>query len=339
MSTRDPVPLEVVPSGQPAGDDRVAEVHPIGRISGRPKPVQKIGLDSGPAAKVNVSGMGHDWGRLLPTWKQYLKVMGFSEGTIGLRGYWMGRLARAFPGGPGTVTFDDLVEWLADHDWAPQTRRAVYSSIRVFWTWMQETGRATTSPAQGLPRVRTPRPRPRPAPEADFRFALAIADRRVRLAIMLAGYCGLRRGEIARARREDMEPDLLGWTLRVKGKGGHVRVVPLPDEVASEILRVESGWLFPSTRPQDAGRPISARWLGKLVARHLPGNLTTHTLRHRCGTVAYAGTKDIRAVQELLGHSKPEITQMYVEVADAEVRAAMLAAVSAAHVVSSPAVA
>ena len=101
----------------------------------------------------------------------------YGDGTIGLRCYWMGRVARAFPEGPDAVTFDLLVAWLAEHQWAPQTRRAVYASVRGFWAWMVETGRCSTSPAVSLPRVRTPRPRPRPAPEADFRFALAIADR------------------------------------------------------------------------------------------------------------------------------------------------------------------
>lgn len=226
------------------------------------------------------------------------------------------------------MTEDALIEWLSAHNWAPQTRRVVYASLRTFWDWMVETGRADRSPARRLPRVRTPRPRPRPAPEADFRFALTIPDRRTRLAIMLAGYCGLRRGEIARARREDMEPDLVGYSLRVVGKGGHVRLVPLPDEIVGEIRRVESGWLFPSSRPQDEGRPISAAWLGKIVARELPRDLTAHNLRHRCGTVAYAKTKDLRAVQELLGHSKPEITAMYTAVSDESVRAAMQAAVA-----------
>jgi integrase len=328
--TQDSVPVTLVTRSRAPAPDQVGEVRPIGstdaRIARFPvRPATGSNVDN-----VKISIMGHDeWRQLLALWRQYLTVMGLADGTIGLRCYWMGRVARAFPDGPGSVTFDALVGWLAGHSWRPQTRRAVYASVRGFWCWMVETGRAVESPAHGLPRVRTPRPRPRPAPEADFRFALAIADRRVRLAIMLAGYCGLRRGEIAKVRREDMEQDLLGWTLRVAGKGGHVRLVPLPTEVSAEILRVESGWLFTSSRPQDAGKPISAGWLGKLVTRALPGDLTTHTLRHRCGTVAYASTKDIRAVQELLGHSKPEITQMYTAVADADVRAAMQSTVTA----------
>lgn len=51
-----------------------------------------------------------------------------------------------------------------------------------------------------------------------------------------------------------------------------------------------------------------------------------HTLRHRCATVAYAKTRDLRAVQELLGHAKPETTAIYTAVPDDAVRDAMRAA-------------
>lgn len=257
-----------------------------------------------------------------------MRVMAYSEGTIGVRQYWIRRLARNFPAGPDSVTFDELVVWLAAHEWKPTTRRVCNTSIRQFWAWMIETERTTSSPAAKLPRVKMPRPKPRPAPESDFHLALSISDRRARLAIMLAGYCGMRRFEIAKARREDMVEDLIGYSLRIVGKGSHERIVPLPDEIVAEIKRVESGWLFPSTRASDGGRPISPWWLGKIVTRNLPGDLTTHTLRHRFGSVAYNRTKDLRAVQELLGHAKPETTAIYTEVSPQTLRDVMQAAVA-----------
>ena len=51
-----------------------------------------------------------------------------------------------------------------------------------------------------------------------------------------------------------------------------------------------------------------------------------HSLRHRSGTRAYAVSKDIRAVQELLGHAKPETTAMYTQVPADDIRAAMMGA-------------
>ncbi len=260
------------------------------------------------------------WKVALPKWEMYLRSVGAPEATISLRIYHGQRLARAFPDGHQSVTFDALVEWLAGQQWSPNTRRSYRSSLRALWSWLMATGHAKGSPAHLLPPVRVPRARPRPAPEDAYRFALSIADRRARLAIMLAGMCGLRRGEIARARREDMEADLIGWVLRVKGKGGHVRLVPLPDEVVTEVERVESGWLFPSSH----GGHLTPHHLGKIVSANLPGDLTTHTLRHRCATVAYAGSRDLRAVQELLGHAKPETTAAYTAVPDDAVRRAML---------------
>lgn len=256
---------------------------------------------------------------MIPAWEKYLRAMGAPDTTIGQRTYHLKRLAADFPGGPGRVDFESLVEWLAAHRWAPNTRKAYRSSLRAFWSWLMATGRASESPAHQLPPVRIPRAKPRPAPEDAYRTSLRISDDRARLAIMLAGMCGLRRGEIAKAQREHLERDLVGWSLRVTGKGGHVRLVPMPDALADEIHRRDPGWLFPSTH----GGHLTPHHLGKIISANLPGDLTTHTLRHRCATVAYAGSRDLRAVQELLGHAKPETTATYTAVPDESVRRAM----------------
>lgn len=189
------------------------------------------------------------------------------------------------------------------------------------------------SPAHALPEVRVPRGRPRPTPEAVYRETMRHDDPLVRLAVMLGGACGLRRAEIAGARREDLEEDLDGWCLRVQGKGGHVRLVPLPALVSREILSRPPGWLFPS--PYDGHYTPAA--LGKRVRRALgeaadelgltPGRAyTTHTLRHRAGTVTLRRSGNLRVVQEFLGHAKPETTAIYTEVSGAELRAAVEAA-------------
>jgi integrase/recombinase XerC len=253
-----------------------------------------------------------------------MRTAGLPATTVRQRTYHLGRVARELGGTPATVSVEALTAWLAGKDWKPNTRRSYRASLRAFYGWGLAAGRVTSSPAHLLPPVRVPRSRPRPTPEVAFRFAMRSADPRARLAIMLAGVCGLRRGELARARRDDLEEDLTGWSLRVVGKGGHVRMVPVPDELALEIRSRAAGWLFPSPH----GGHLTPHHLGKLVSRHLPDGLTTHTLRHRCGTVAYAETKDLLAVQTLLGHAKPETTAIYVEVPMDSVRDAMRGALS-----------
>lgn len=243
---------------------------------------------------------------------------GLPATTIALRRYHLGRVSDGLGRRtPATVTVTDLEAWLARQSWAPNTRRSYRSSLRAFYSWAMAAGEVTTSPAHLLPPVKVPRAVPRPTPELLFRAAVKAADDRERLGLMLAGVCGLRRGEMARARREDLEEDLVGHSLRVVGKGGHVRLVPVPAELASFVASRPPGWLFPSPH----GGHLTPHHLGKVVSATLPEGWTTHTLRHRCGTRAYAATKDLLEVQTLLGHAKPETTAIYVAVPMTGVRA------------------
>lgn len=262
------------------------------------------------------------WGSLLTAWAEWMRAGRTSPETVKLRVYHLTRLAESFDS-PEAVTTDELVAWLAAHNWKPNTARSYRASYRAFWAWLVKTGRWTgVSPAHEVPSVKVPRAKARPTPEDAFRQAMRASDPRARLAIALAGVCGLRRGEVARLRREDMEPDLAGWSLRVVGKGGHVRLVPLTDELVGMIRARRPGWLFPAP----GGGHLTPAHLAKIVSRELPDGFTMHTLRHRCGTLAYAATKDIRAVQELLGHAKPETTAIYTAASDTSIRAAMMGA-------------
>lgn len=85
---------------------------------------------------------------------------------------------------------------------------------------------------------------------------------------------------------------------------------------------IADGYLFPGT---DDGH-LSPRWVGKLMARALPDHWTAHTLRHRFATRAYRGSRNLRAVQLLLGHSSVATTERYTAVDDDEIRAAMMSA-------------
>lgn len=263
------------------------------------------------------------WSAEIAAWTMHLRASATSESTIAIRGYQLSRAAVLAPC-PRQVTGEQLVQWLGVRPWKPNTKRAYRATLRGFYGWGVMTSRFEVNPAVSLPRVKVPRARPRPAPEDVFWTAVAQADGWVRLALLLGGVCGLRRGEIACAQREDVTPTLLGPALCVVGKGGHERHVPLPPLVAEAIARCGPGWLFPS--PARPGEHLTPAHLSKVVSSHLPGDLTTHSLRHRCGTVAYGRTHDLRAVQELLGHAKPETTAIYTEVPGSAIRSAVDAA-------------
>lgn len=251
-------------------------------------------------------------------WAAQLRAAGKPETTIGLRTYQVGRVSRMLPCHLLEVTGTQLVELLGGMAWSPATKRSYRAALRTFYAWAIRQGYLSVSPADELDPVRVPRGLPRPTQDEAYETALRNADDRERRALRLGAECGLRRFEIAQVRGDDVFEDLLGWSLRIKGKGGTVRDVWIADDLARELVALGPSWVFPS--PHRSGH-LTPGHVGVLVSRLLPDGYSTHSLRHRAGTKGYAGTKDIRAVQEFLGHAKLDTTMIYTLVGADAVRA------------------
>lgn len=264
------------------------------------------------------------WDTALHTFEVALRAAGRRETTIGTRLRHVRQMARALPRtAPAEVSADQLLEWAAARDWAPETRHSYYVSIRAFYAAL----RIDPSPADALPTISRPVPPPRPTPERVYRDALAAADERTRAILVLAGAAGLRRGEIVRVNIADLSDDGDAPLLLVRAKGGHDRLIPVTAEIAG-LIRTrcaadpDGGWAFPS---RDGGH-IRPRWASKLAARVLPPGWSLHSLRHRFATTAYGADRDLLAVQRLLGHSSVATTQRYTAPPDDAMRRALDAA-------------
>lgn len=248
------------------------------------------------------------------------RIAGLSENTIQQRRWQLGHV-EAELGHLLDLDAGTLLEWYGDQAWAANTRRAYRGSLRAFYAFAQREGLRADDPAAKLPRVKVPRAIPRPTPEFVLNEALRrCANPHAYLALRLAAGVGLRRGELAAIHSDDLVEDLTGTSLIVHGKGGKERIVPLTPELADLLRSRPVGWAFPSPSPRCAGRPMTPGYLGKLVAEALPGVWTCHTLRHRCASLAYQESKDLRTVQELLGHASPVTTQIYTQVPDEALR-------------------
>lgn len=262
----------------------------------------------------------------LTTWGHWMKAADRAPGTIELRHWHVRNVLRGLGAShrPWDVTVDELVGWLAEQDWKSSTRRSYYSSLRGFYGWARDRGLVETSPAHALPSVKPTRTRASPIPEDDYERAYVTApSTKILIATLLAGDCGLRRFEIAKARVDDVRRDLLGWHINVVGKGGHERDVPLPDDLALLILDQPAGWLFPSPAPGHEGKHVTPGCMGKWIRKNLPRRFATHSLRHRAATVALEETLDIRAVQDMLGHASVATTELYTHVDNRRVKAAV----------------
>lgn len=118
--------------------------------------------------------------------------------------------------------------------------------------------------------------------------------------------------------------DLESQSLRVTGKGGKVRLVPLIDAVRKAIELYVSLCPYrpeadePLFRGVKGGvlspRIIQLRMESLRSAFQLPPSATPHALRHSFATHLLARGGDLRAIQELLGHASLSTTQIYTAV-------------------------
>lgn len=265
--------------------------------------------------------MSSVWSVALSGYTTAMRAAGRAPTTIRLHHHYLGLLADRYRS-PWTVTTAQLLDYLAVEHWAPETRKSARSVVRVFYRWGQGAGHIVTDPAVLLPSIRVPAGVPRPAPEHLVRQLVRHAEPRVGFMAMLAAYAGLRASEISRVHGLDLDLGLTGAALTVTGKGGRVRSVPIVNEGLLERLEALGDcWAFPN----GLGSHLSPGHVCKLLSRAMPDGWTAHKLRHRMATRAYAGTRDLLAVQQLLGHSRPETTQRYVLLPDDATRAAVLA--------------
>lgn len=264
------------------------------------------------------------WCAAIEGWTDWYVAGGAPRTTVELRQYQLGRLAKSFPDrDPWTLTSDELARWMAGHQWARETLRSYRAALRTFYGWAHANGLIENDPARLLRKVPATIGIPRPADECTITVALEHADERVWLMLMLGSRHGMRRGEIARVHTKDLRVDGPDWSLIVHGKGGKDRQIPLWREVAVVIRDSRTGWVFPN----GLGGHLSPAHLGKLVRRAMEGEATAHQLRHRFATRTYQATRDIRAVQELLGHASVATTQRYTKVADDALRSVLMAAI------------
>ena len=256
------------------------------------------------------------WAEPLEGYRFALLGSGRSIATTTLRVDYMRRFARAMRVGPWDVTTADILEWSAVNSWARDTRRSALASVRGFYGWAKTEGHPMRMDVEKIPTIRASSPAPRPADDLAIRRAMRSEDPRVRLAVRLAAFLGLRRAEVARVRVSDVVEDLLGFSLIVHGKGGKPRTIPITADLAQEIRDQGPGYVFTGA---DHGH-LSPAWIGTLVGRELPSGVTMHSLRHRFATAAYERTGDLVGVQRVLGHTSPQTTLRYLAIADASLR-------------------
>ncbi|WP_182406064.1 tyrosine recombinase XerC [Psychrobacter sp. GP33] len=208
------------------------------------------------------------------------------------------------------------------------------SAIRHFYGWLIEEGLARINPATGYQLKRSPRPLPsiadidlltqlldQPTPVTPAQARLWLRDKAM---FELLYSSGLRVGELVALDVNDV--DISELRVRVTGKGNKTRIVPLGTKAATAITRylphrhlwVEhlDNALFISEKlgTRLSTRAVQQRLKIAAARAGIAQNMTPHLLRHCFASHLLSGSGDLRAVQEMLGHSDISTTQIYTHV-------------------------
>jgi site-specific recombinase XerD len=222
---------------------------------------------------------------------------------------------------------------------APTTVARKLAALRSFFRALREHGQVDQNPgdlvpspkkAQKLPRVLKADEMARLLDRIPTSTPLELRDRAL---FELAYACGLRAEEIVNLDVESVRFD--SEELRIEGKGSKTRIVPVGEAALGAVSRyLERGRPVLADNPDvralflsKSGRRLSTsdvrrRLRGWTRLIGLQGGASPHALRHSFATHLLEGGADLRAIQEMLGHSTISTTQIYTRVESARLRTA-----------------
>ncbi|HUA04235.1 MAG TPA: tyrosine recombinase [Solirubrobacteraceae bacterium] len=231
---------------------------------------------------------------------------------------------------------------LSERGVAPATIARRLAALRGLFRVQMELGAREDNPAELLssPKKAQRLPRVLKAPEVaallDSIPAATPLDLRDRALFELAYACGLRAEELVNLDVDSIDFD--SETVRVEGKGGKTRLVPVGEHARQALERylARSRPALAGERASDpalflskSGRRLSTSdirrrltgWARRAMARSPAlARAHPHALRHSFATHLLDGGADLRAIQELLGHATISTTQVYTRVESARLR-------------------
>lgn len=251
---------------------------------------------------------------------------------------------------PGEMQVRSLRRYLAtlsEQGQAPTTVARKLAGIRALFRVLVALGQRDDNPADLLSAPKRPQRLPHVLKQREVATLLdripatTPLEQRDRALFELAYAAGLRAEELVSLDVGSVDFD--AETVRVEGKGGKTRLVPVGEHALAQLSRYlerarptllapapgagQEPALFISKSGRRLGTSDVRRRLrawARAAAGHAPGLTGTHphALRHSFATHLLEGGADLRAIQELLGHSNISTTQVYTRVESARLRSA-----------------
>ncbi len=231
-----------------------------------------------------------------------------------------------------TGDLQGYLAWRSQQQRSPRSTARFLSCVRGFFRYQVREGRLSVDPSLDVDSPKLGRPLPKSLSEAEVEALLAAPDLeqaiefRDRTMLELLYACGLRVSELV-----GLQVSQLGMNqgvVRIIGKGGKERLVPVGEEALGWLQRYLAGSrrelldnrpseaVFPSRRGSQMTRQAFWHRIKQYASRAgIRSPLSPHTLRHAFATHLLNHGADLRVVQLLLGHSDLTTTQIYTHVA------------------------
>ncbi len=159
---------------------------------------------------------------------EHLRLRNTRPATLTARRTVLRAVHRDLPSGLLAADRAEVEAWQTSLTVSSSSVQTYTDHVRGFYRWAHFYGVITEDPSDRLVTPRLPRRLPRPIPEDALMVAIRCADERMKVWLILAGWAGLRVGEIARLRREHIQDQEAPALVMVfDGKGGKDRIVPV----------------------------------------------------------------------------------------------------------------
>ena len=210
------------------------------------------------------------------------------------------------------VMLNDFLTFMNSvRNYKPKTLHRMISTLTSFYRFLYTQGALASNPMFGIERPRIKEQELRYLKHSQvLRLIASIPDAREKLIVRTIYATGVRISELCNMNIEDI--DFEEQTIRIKGKGGKIRTVFVDPETLREMEpfignRIE-GPLFVGQQ----GHHISPRTVQHLFEKYAPAGITPHKIRHSYASELFRRSKNLRVVQENLGHSSIKTTEIYL---------------------------
>lgn len=245
---------------------------------------------------------------------------------------------------PLSVKLEDLEHFaamLSDHDISAKSQARILSGVRAFYRYLVLDGYLDVDPTELLESPHLPQHLPEylSTEEVDaLENSIDLTSNeghRNRAIIEVFFSCGLRVSELTNLKLSDLF--LPQGFIRVNGKGGKQRLVPISERAIHELklwfddrrqMNIKPGeedYVFLNRRGHHLTRTMILIMVKRQAeAAGIKKTISPHTLRHSFATALLKGGADLRIIQELLGHADLGTTEIYTHMDDESLRQEIL---------------